>query len=78
MNKKQAARDWREEQSQNAKLEALREREMELLWYAANKRKTGYPSVSSLRECGLNEAADLLRQAYDLIEEAHSKAVAGL
>jgi len=71
---KDAAREWHEEEARKVQVAKDIETEIELLRYAAVKRKTGYPSPHTLRSCGLVGAADLLTQAYNLIEEAYYKA----
>lgn len=72
---KQAAREWRESEQRVLKLERWREEQIELLRYAAEKRKVGYPCPSLLREVGLEAAADKLAKAYALIQEAYDLAV---
>lgn len=71
---KQDARDWQDQQKNEQRLAEYKEEQVELLYYAAWKRKSGYPSVGMLREVGLGDAADKLAAAYRLIEEAHKLA----
>lgn len=73
---KHDARDWREERRRIERIAVDRQEQIDLLEYMANKRKSGYPSVLALRDVGLNAAADKLAQAYALIDEAHTLALA--
>lgn len=72
---KDAAREWHEAEEKASEIERNTERELELLRYAAYKRKTGFQSAHTLRECGMPEAASILEDAYKLIENAYSKAM---
>ena len=75
---KQDARDWQEQQKNEKRLAEYKEDQIDLLYYAAFKRKYGYPSAGMLREVGLFEAADKLDAAYRMIEEAHKLATSNV
>lgn len=75
--RKQNARDWQEQQVKDRKLADYKTEQLDLLYYAAFKRKSSYPSVYMLREVGLVDAADKLDAAYLLIEEAYALATGG-
>lgn len=64
------AREWRQEQAANEQKKESLERQGQLLWYAANKRKNNFPCEVELRSQGFSEVASKLAQAYRLIEDA--------
>lgn len=72
---REAAREWQANEQAESKKAEMIERELDILRYAAYKRKTGFPSAHTLRECGMPEAANILEDAYKLIENAYSKAM---
>ncbi len=71
---REAAQDWHNQQIRDEYVKEQTGIQLELLRYAAFKRKTGFPSVHELRDCGMPEAANYLAQAYALIEAAYSHA----
>jgi hypothetical protein len=75
---KQDARDWQAQQKNDKRLAEYKEEQIELLYYAAFKHTSGYPCVGTLREVGLDAAADKLDAAYRLIEEAHKLATSNV
>jgi len=68
---REMASEWTLAKQEESKSNQSLEEQLNLLEYASTKRKTGYPSVDSIRKLGMNESAELLNRAYALIEEAY-------
>lgn len=69
---KAAARDWHAQVRAQAELDCELEKQRELLWYAAEKRKTNYPSVEFFERAGLLEVAAHIRAAYEHLAAAYA------
>lgn len=67
-----AARDWQTQAREQAASERELESQMTLLWYAAEKRKTNYPSADFFERAGLPEVAAHIREAYAHLAAAYA------
>lgn len=63
---KGAAKEWRQHEEELLRIEE----EADVLWYAANKRDTNYPSPSAF--AFMPEVASKIREAYSCLEEAYN------
>lgn len=68
---KAAAAEWQKEREQILLHGEMLEEQTELLRYAAEKRKSGYPSPEILRSLGKDGVAEKLDEAYALINRAY-------
>lgn len=69
---KAEVKEWREQAKEAKRLTQQLEEQSHLLWYAAEKRKTGYPSAYAFRECGRDDVAAEIEAAWAALGRAHS------
>ena len=67
-----AALDWQAQARERAASDRELDNQMTLLWYAAEKRKTNYPSADFFERAGLPEVAAHIREAYAHLAAAYA------
>lgn len=68
---KAAAQDWHKEEVAKSRAQEDVDEQLELLRYAGEKRKSGFPCASTIASLGFSDAAAKLSQAYGLLSDAY-------